>query len=117
MAKNEDVQVAGRSDAPSPNLIRQYEDIARASHCMLEAALHSDWERVEQIESQCREMIERLKQVSRRGALSEPEERRRIELLREILRDDARMRLQAEPWLRNMEEYLSPPRRPPKNNR
>jgi flagellar protein FliT len=81
---------------------------------MLEAAMQSDWDRVEQIESQCCEMITRLKQVSQRDVLNEVEERRRIALLREILRDDARMRLHAEPWLRDLEEYLSPPRNPAK---
>lgn len=78
--------------------------------------MQCDWEGVKEIESQCREMIVRIKQLSEQQGLGEGEERRRVELLREILRDDARMRLQAEPWLRDLEDYLSPPRRPKKRS-
>ena len=31
----------------------------------------------------------------------------RIALLRDILRDDAHIRARAEPWLRNLEQFLS----------
>jgi flagellar protein FliT len=97
-----------------PRLIRRYEDIAGASRRMLDAALVGDWEQVARLESQCQNMIIGLKQSLQADALSKAEDQRRIELLRGILRDDAQMRAQAEPWLRNLENFLSTPSPPSK---
>lgn len=95
---------------PSPGqscgLIQQYEAIAQASRSMLEAAHLGNWDRVEQIEARCREMIAALKQASAKNSLGAAEQRRRIALLRSILNDDAQIRARAEPWLRDLEELL-----------
>ena len=88
-------------------LIRHYEGIADASRSMLEAAHSGDWDKVEQIESNCRKMIRALKQASRHSELSEAESKRRMELLRAILSYDAQIRLRAEPWLQDLENVLS----------
>ena len=89
-------------------LIRHYEGIADASRSMLEAAHSGDWDKVEQIESSCRKMIRALKQASLHAELSKAESKRRMELLRAILSYDAQIRLRSEPWLRDLEEILSP---------
>ncbi len=89
-------------------LIRHYEGIADASRSMLEAAHGGDWDKVEQIESSCRKMIRALKQASLHSELSKAESKRRMELLRAILSYDAQIRLRAEPWLRDLENILSP---------
>ncbi len=88
------------------SLIQQYEEIAQASRSMLQAAHQGDWDEVERIQGRCREMIAELKTASERDALADSEQRRRIELLRSILDDDAQIRARAEPWLRNLEEFL-----------
>jgi len=99
---------AGAHPGAGPHgLIQHYESIAQASRTMLEAAQQGDWARVEQIESRCREMIAALKQAARTDGLSESEKTRRVALLRGILKDDAQIRVRAEPWLRDLEDYLS----------
>jgi flagellar protein FliT len=96
-----------RRNTPSCGLINHYEDIASASRSMLDAAHRGDWATVEQIESRCREMIAALKIAASTDTLSEVEKARRMTLLRTILKDDAQIRLRAEPWLRDLENFLS----------
>lgn len=96
-----------RRNTPSCGLINRYEDIASASRGMLEAARRGDWAEVEQIEGRCRELIEALKVAAVTDTLSENEKARRMVLLRTILKDDAQIRLRAEPWLRDLESFLA----------
>jgi len=96
----------GQRAAHSCGLLQQYEEIAQASRNMLQAAHLGDWDQVERIQRRCREMIAALKLASKRDALADSEQRRRIELLRSILDDDAQIRARAEPWLRTLEEFL-----------
>jgi flagellar protein FliT len=92
--------------AAAGGLILHYEEIARASRSMLEAAHRDDWAAVELLEARCRELIEALKRATTPGGLAVQERQRRITLLRGILQDDAQIRLRAEPWLRDLESIL-----------
>jgi flagellar protein FliT len=95
------------SGTGDPGLIAYYERIADASHSMLEAAYAGDWVRFEQIADQCQGLIAALRDASANAALGEQDRQRRLVLLREILRDDARIRAHAEPWLRDLDEFLA----------
>jgi len=106
MTINDGQYSGGKRDAASCRLIDQYEEIAQASRSMLQAAHEGDWDRVEHIQSRCGEMIAALKLASTKSTLATSEQRRRIELLRAILSDDAQIRARAEPWLRDLEEFL-----------
>jgi len=88
-------------------LIEHYERIAEASHRMVAAADAGDWTLVEDIGLQCVGLVATLKEAARAEALGAAERERRLQLLRGILRDDARIRACAEPWLRNLEQFLS----------
>jgi flagellar protein FliT len=90
----------------APRLIQRYEAISQASRQMLIAARNEDWGEVRRLESRCRELIAELKAARRTERLSSAEQRRRIELLRGILADDAEMRARAEPWLRQLERLI-----------
>jgi len=107
MTVNEGEGVAMSQEEHRHGLIRHYEEIALASRSMLDAAHQGDWSAVERIEAQCLELIAALKEAARTGSLSETERARRITLLRAILRDDAQIRVRAEPWLRELEEFLA----------
>ncbi|SPJ17811.1 Flagellar chaperone (modular protein) [Burkholderiales bacterium] len=95
-----------QADGYSSGLIHQYEEIATASRSMLDAAHRGDWCQVKEIEERCQQMIAALKLASPRDALGDREQRRRIALLRSILNDDAQIRVRAEPWLRDLEDFL-----------
>jgi|SRR5450631_3325234 flagellar protein FliT len=102
---------AGSENPRSASLIQHYEEIADASRSMLEAAHAGDWAAVEAIEARCRELIVALKQAAVAAALSGSEKRRRLALLRSILQNDAQVRMRAEPWLLDLENFLTPPHR------
>lgn len=103
----------GRFSAAEPGarLIRQYEAIAQVSHAMLAAARADDWVRVSDLEDECRVLIEGLKRAAQTQSLGLAEQRRRIQLLREILADDAEIRARSEPWLRQLETLCQSSRR------
>jgi flagellar protein FliT len=92
-------------------LLDHYEQIARASQSMLDAARESDWEEVERQEERCRALVASLKAASIAAPLLRPQDnRRRMELLRRMLAADAEIRGRSEPWLRQLEQLISSPR-------
>src|SRR5438552_5776519 len=100
MVPPEDGQLfAGRAEPASPPLIQCYEAIADTTRLMLAAVHADDWDELVRLEDHCRKQIEQLKQVARTQPLGEAEQRRRIELLRAMLANDAGVRKRAEPWL------------------
>lgn len=103
---------AERRNTPSCGLIHRYEEIAAESRSMLEAAHRGDWAAVERIELRCRDMIAALKRAAVTDTLSGGEKLRRMSLLRSILKDDAQIRLRAEPWLRDLEIFLAASQQP-----
>jgi flagellar protein FliT len=91
-------------------LLDHYEAIARASQRMLVAAKESDWDEVTRQEERCRTLIAALKAASLEAPLRPADNRRRMELLRRILADDAEIRGRADPWLKQLEQLISSPR-------
>jgi len=96
--------------AGAPGLLEFYEAIADASRLMLAAARADDWDEIARLESGCRDLIAQLELAARTQRLGAAEQRRRIELLRAILANDAEMRVRAEPWLRQLERMIASPR-------
>lgn len=88
-------------------LIRHYEAIAAASRAMLAAARSDDWDRVAQLEDECRALIRQLQAAAATASLGRAEQRRRVQLLREMLADDAEVRDRSEPWLRQLESVFA----------
>jgi len=92
-------------------LIQHYEQIAAASHSMLEASRIGDWDQVERLAVRCHEMIAALKRAAAGDeVLDAAEVARRMDLLRRILEDDAQIRVRAEPWLVELETFMARPR-------
>ncbi len=89
------------------SLIAHYEAIAQASHAMLAAARAEDWGRVGALEDECRALIARLQAESAGAVLGAEEQQRRVQLLREILADDAEIRARSEPWLQELETLFA----------
>jgi flagellar protein FliT len=88
-------------------LIERYAEIAQASREMLSAARDEDWERVGRLEARCRHLIEQLRAAAAGGMqLAPDEQRRRIDLLRGILADDAEVSARSEPWLTQLEHLF-----------
>lgn len=93
-------------------LLDHYEQIAQASQRMLDAARRSDWNEVERQEDRCKALVASLKSSLHGSPLFPPREnRRRMELLRHMLAADAEIRGRTEPWLEQLEQLVSTPRR------
>jgi flagellar protein FliT len=106
-----------RGAGSEADLIARYEQIAQASHEMVAAARHGDWDSVTRLEEACRALIAQIRLHRIQVRLSPTQQRRRMALLRSILADDAEVRDRSEPWLRQLEQVLRSagvaPRHPP----
>ncbi len=93
-------------------LIDRYQEIAQLSRQMLDAAHREDWVAVARLEAHCQILIGDLKRASMIEPLSAFEQQRRVQLLRDILQNDAQIRLRAEPWLLELERLIGMRPRP-----
>lgn len=89
------------------DILSRYEAIALASARMLEAARAGEWDDLLAAESECAHRIEALHQLDTDAPMSEAARKRRVELLRRILADDAEVRALTQPWLATLEQFLN----------
>jgi flagellar protein FliT len=84
-----------------------YEAIATATREMLDAARSADWQALEQRKRDCEAWILRIEHLGDPDAVLDASgRRRRVEILRGVLRDDAQIRDLMQPWLRGVDRYL-----------
>lgn len=91
----------------STQVIAVYEDIRIVTEQMLQAARDSDWDRLVALEKKCKSLVERLIAAEPREPLSGPLQQRKIEIIRQVLADDARIRNLTEPWMKQLQSILS----------
>ncbi len=84
-----------------------YETLARASHAMLLAAREGNWTEVTTLEQRCAALIATMKPVHPASQLPEAQRRRRFEIMRGVLAEDAQIRAMAQPWLTRLETSLT----------
>jgi flagellar protein FliT len=87
-------------------IIACYESMSRATDKMLAAARENDWDRVVSAEKECSQIIENLKQLGDLAPRDPHVRRRKAEIIRKVLADDAEVRNLTQPWLRQLEGYL-----------
>ena len=83
-----------------------YEAIAAVSARMLEAARAGDWDGLLAAEADCARLVERARAQPANLRLAEPEQRRRHELIRRMLADDAEIRARLQPGMAQLEHLL-----------
>ena len=76
-----------------------YEEISRTTGQMLAAAHSDDWDGLVALEKDCSGMFARLFEVEDGAPRDAEFQRRKGELIRGVLADDAQIRLLVEPWL------------------
>jgi flagellar protein FliT len=84
------------------HILAAYEAIARIAGQMLNAARAGDWEQLVRFGADYRAQTERLRQLEDGAPRDIAHERRKAELIRGALEDDARVRRLVEPWLANL---------------
>ena len=91
----------------SDRFIDCYEAIAVATRRMLDAARAADWPAFAAGERECRTWIEHIERLGNPDALLDAAaRRRRMELLRSVLRDDAALREVLSPWLGQVDRCM-----------
>ena len=92
---------------PSRTLLGYYEAIGQVSRLMLEAAERADWRSLEHMHACCEELIRCVQATGLTpDTLDAAARRRRMEILRQIMADDARIRDLTQPSLRRVETLL-----------
>jgi len=83
-----------------------YERIAGLTAAMLEAARAAQWERLLQLEDECREVFSGLTAVPGSPPPTPEVQRRKAALIRQVLADDAEIRKLVEPWVAELGQWL-----------
>jgi flagellar protein FliT len=78
---------------------------------MVRAAEKGDWDQVAGMESTCKPIIEQIRNTSIEERLSDDQRRQKIQVIKQILRDDARLRELANPWMTQLQEVLQQTRK------
>lgn len=95
-----------RSEAEIERLIGFYLSIERASRDMLEAAQESDWDRVGAIQEHCGLLIDQVRRLSSRVSLNRHEQKAKLKIVRQIVRNEAQIRRLAYPWTERYEHLM-----------
>lgn len=84
-----------------------YEDVLVVTEQMLQAAHHSDWDRLVALEQHCKSLIESLMATEPREPFSSQLQQRKVEIIQQVLADDARIRDITEPWMKQVHCILN----------
>ena len=88
------------------HILAIYENISRKTRQMLAAARGDDWDGLVALEKDCSAMFAQLFETED-GAVRDAEfQRRKGELIRGVLADDAQIRLLVEPWLAQLNAMI-----------
>ncbi|HCL86967.1 MAG TPA: flagellar protein FliT [Comamonadaceae bacterium] len=95
------------TNASSPSqLIDYYKAIEASSAKMLEAAKLKDWDEVVRCEGACAVLIEQLRFQSQAQELAPEHRKEKTRIMQRILRNDAQIRILAEPWMAQFEHMF-----------
>lgn len=83
----------------SRSIIDYYEKIEHVSQQMLEAAKNSAWDDVYAHEQHCKVLINELREYAKHTELTPLQRQHKTRIMLSILRNDAQIRILAEPWL------------------
>lgn len=87
-------------------LMDLYEAVRAASARMLAAARADDWDGLVAAEADCARLVERLRAAGD-ARLEAGQLRRKSEILRAVLADDAEIRDRIQPWMARLETLIS----------
>ena len=90
-------------------IIGTYENILAITAQMLDAARAADWDLLVKREQTCRDLVESLMsgRIDNNIVLEPPVRKRKVEIIRKVLADDAEIRNLAEPWMQRLQHLLT----------
>lgn len=91
----------------SEGVLHLYGSVSAKTGQMLEAAQRGDWDRLVELEKDCRALIDALKHADEGTCPADPDYiRRKAELIRKVLADDVEIRKHTEPWMERLQALL-----------
>jgi flagellar protein FliT len=88
------------------DLMDYYKAIESSSRQMLDAARREDWDDVVRCEGACAVLIEQLRFLAKSQDLPKDLRSEKSRIMQRILRNDAEIRILAEPWLNTFAEMF-----------
>ena len=86
-------------------VIENYEFLSSLTAQMREAAVHSQWDNLVELEKQCSQRVAFIKPLDA-APLDESTRLRKVALIRKILADDAEIRNRTEPWMAQLQRIM-----------
>jgi flagellar protein FliT len=88
-------------------VIESYESLSAITALMREAAAQGQWDRLIELENECRQRVETMKSADAPlPELNETSRKRKVELIHKILADDAAIRSHTEPWMDQLQRIM-----------
>jgi flagellar protein FliT len=87
-------------------IITNYESLSALTGRMREAAVQGEWDKLVNIEQQCRQQVAAMRPADATAMLDEPARERKIQLIRKILADDAEIRNHTEVWMGQLQRIM-----------
>ncbi len=87
-------------------ILDHYQRIKDVTGQMVAAARRADWDHLIDLEESCRSLTDALMEAERGIQLPPPMLERKVELIRNVLADDAEIRNLTEPWMKRLQELL-----------
>jgi flagellar protein FliT len=88
-------------------MLMYYESIGQVLQSMLQAAQNGEWDRLVEAEQSCSRLVARLRAIGdRHEPLDATGQRRKSEIIRQVLAADAQIRDLAQPRLRELESLM-----------
>lgn len=87
-------------------IVETYEALSVLTGEMLIAAQHGEWEKLTELEHHCRKPISQLMAKAPGAELNENDQKRKMDIIRKILADDAKIRELVEPRMAKLMQML-----------
>lgn len=87
-------------------VITNYESLSALTAQMREAAVHNEWDRLIDLEQQCRRHVDAMKQADASVVLDEPSRQRKARLIKKILEHDADIRSRTVTWMGQLQRIM-----------
>lgn len=86
-------------------VIENYQFLSGITEKMREAAAVGDWDHLVDLEKQCRQRVEIMKQLDT-SPINEDTRQQKVALIKKILADDAAIRSKTEPWMAQLQRIV-----------
>lgn len=98
-------QQSGNKD--EAQMIAAYQAILAITDQMLQAAKSSDWDKLVTLERSCKHLTNQLMEQRTQSPLSEIQQKKKIDLIQQILARDAEIRTITEPQIAHLQNMLT----------